>query len=257
MFESAVFEDIIDIGKRRGTVTLEEINNAFPEDFFPQDKLEDLMDLLQDMGVKIVDDWEADSSGGKVTYAFVSDKREKAEDLIQAYFHSMGNISILTRDEEAELAKRIEEGKEIIRAIISLMPIYKHNEAEAACWGETDDIDEHERSEIVINNCLEILGKHMRDIIAIERKIAQYGTLKDLRKLIRHKKGMNINPVKLCSLEKEVLDRYKKVELSVGVKIIDLRERWDKIRKAIILASEAKNELITHNLRLVINIAKN
>ena len=42
---------------------------------------------------------------------------EKTEDLVQAYFYSMGDISILTKDEETELAKRLEEGKTIIRDI--------------------------------------------------------------------------------------------------------------------------------------------
>ena len=36
---------------------------------------------------------------------------EKTEDLVQAYFYSMGDISILTKDEETELAKRLEEGE--------------------------------------------------------------------------------------------------------------------------------------------------
>ena len=54
---------------------------------------------------------------------------EKTEDIVQTYFHSMGNISILKRDEEIELAKRLEEGKEIIKGIVTALPLYKKLEA--------------------------------------------------------------------------------------------------------------------------------
>jgi RNA polymerase primary sigma factor len=53
--ESDIFDEIIDIGKRRGTLTYDEINDAFPSEYFSPDEIEDLMDILQDMGVKVVD----------------------------------------------------------------------------------------------------------------------------------------------------------------------------------------------------------
>ncbi len=59
MRERDIFEEIIDIGKRRGTLTYDEINDALPSEFFSPDEIEDLMDILQDMGVKVVDHEEA------------------------------------------------------------------------------------------------------------------------------------------------------------------------------------------------------
>ncbi len=53
--ERDIFEEIIDIGKRRGVLTYDEINEALPSEFFSPDELEDLMDILQDMGVKVID----------------------------------------------------------------------------------------------------------------------------------------------------------------------------------------------------------
>ena len=55
MRERDIFEEIIDIGKRRGILTYDEINDALPSEFFSPDEIEDLMDVLQDMGVKVVD----------------------------------------------------------------------------------------------------------------------------------------------------------------------------------------------------------
>jgi RNA polymerase primary sigma factor len=50
---------------------------------------------------------------------------------------------------------------------------------------------------------------------------------------------------------------YKKVESEVGVKVDNLKMMWSRILKAKTLIGAAKNELITRNLRLVVNIAKN
>jgi RNA polymerase primary sigma factor len=63
--------------------------------------------------------------------------------------------------------------------------------------------------------------------------------------------------VQLSTLAKEVHDEYKHVESKVGIKIDALRTMWNRITRARTLVIEAKDELITHNLRLVINIAKN
>ena len=82
------------------------------------------------------------------------------------------------------------------------------------------------------------------------------GTLKDLKKIINEKKKQDINPVQLNAIAKEVQNEYKQVESEVGIKIDELKAKWDRITKARTLVSEAKNELITRNLRLVINIAK-
>ena len=81
--------------------------------------------------------------------------------------------------------------------------------------------------------------------------------MKDLKKLINEKKKRDIDPIQLKTIAREVQDEYKQVESEVGIKIDELKAMWDRINRARTLVSEAKNELITHNLRLVINIAKN
>ena len=87
------------------------------------------MDLLHDIGIEVVDDEEPDTADEEVLASEEEEGYEKTEDIVQTYFHSMGNISILKRDEEIELAKRLEEGKEIIREIVTALPLYKKIEA--------------------------------------------------------------------------------------------------------------------------------
>jgi RNA polymerase primary sigma factor len=259
MRERDIFEEIIDIGKRRGTLTYDEINDALPSEFFSPDELEDLMDLLQDMGVKVIDYDEAGGAEEEVREEEEVTEYEKAEDLVQAYFHSMGDISILTKDEETELAKRLEEGREIIKAIVSAMPLYGKIEESLAVPTEDEEevaVEEDKPNEALIM-ALKILDNLVRKMETTDSKVARYGSLKDLKRLISEKRKKDINPTKLGTLAKEVQGEYKRIESEVGIKIENLRAKWERIMNARALLMEAKNELITRNLRLVVNIAKN
>src|SRR4030067_459951 len=189
MKEKDIFEEIIDIGKRRGKLTYDEINDAFPSEYFSPDELEELMDLLHGIGVKVIDDQETDAT----------------------------EEEILVSEEE----------------------------------------EEEEKTDEALEMSLKVLDNLMIKVEIAERKIARYGTLKDLKKLIHEKKKHNINPIQLNTIAKEVQNEYKRVESEVGIKIDELKARWDRKTRARTLVSEAKNELITRNLRLVINIAKN
>jgi RNA polymerase primary sigma factor len=254
MRERDIFEEIIDIGKRRGILTYDEINDALPSEFFSPDEIEDLMDILQDMGVKVVDHEEILPPEEEIEEE--TEEYEKTEDLVQAYFYSMGDISILTKDEETGLAKRLEAGKEIIKEIVTALPLYK--KLEASMNGEEEELNpDEERTDEALVESMEILDDLMKEVEAKDRKIARHGSLKGLKNTIKEKKKKNINTTKLEILAKEVEKAYKKVESEVGVKVEDLKAMWTRIVKAKTLISTAKNELITRNLRLVVNIAKN
>ncbi|MFN3480871.1 MAG: sigma-70 family RNA polymerase sigma factor [Thermodesulfovibrionales bacterium] len=253
MRERDIFEEIIDIGKRRGVLTYDEINDALPSEFFSPDEIEDLMDLLHDMGVKVVD-YEEALPEEEIEEEEI-EEYEKTEDLVQAYFHSMGDISILTKDEETELAKRLEEGREIIKEIVTNLPLYK--KIEASLDGDVELITEEERADEALLKTLSRLDELMAMVDEAEKGIAKYGTLKDLKKLINEKKKKGNKVDKLESLAREVQQVYKKVESEVGEKIEDFKAKYERLSRAKVLVTEAKNELITRNLRLVVNIAKN
>ena len=251
MRERDIFEEILDIGKRRGVLTYDEINEALPSEYFSPDELEDLMDLLHDMGVKVVDHEEVALPEEEIEEEV--EEYEKTEDLVQAYFHSMGDISILTRYEETELAKKLEEGKEIIKAIVTSLPIYKDSEEEP----EEEPIPEEERADELLLRTINRLEKLMGQVAVIDKKLPRGSSLKELRKAISEKKKKGINAKKLEAAAKDVQQEYRKIESEIGIKADEFKEMWNRVSKAKALMLEAKNELITRNLRLVVNIAKN
>ena len=257
MEKEDIFEEIIEIGKRRGKLTYDEINDAVPSEYFSTDELEELMDLLHDMGIEVVDDEESDTPDEEILAAEEEEGYVKTEDIVQTYFHSMGDITILHRDEEIELAKSLEQGKEIIREIVTALPLYKKFKAHVDSKNEEDLNNSEEEIDEALEMSLRVLDNLMIQIELTDKKVARYRTLKGLKKIIREKKKKDINPIKLTALAKEVQNEYKRVESEVGIKIYELKTKWDRITRARTLVSEAKNELITRNLRLVINIAKN
>jgi RNA polymerase primary sigma factor len=252
-----IFEEIIDMGKSRGKLTYDEINDAVPSEYFSSEETEELLDLLHDMGIEVVDEEEPDTADEEILVLEEEEGHEKAEDIVQTYFHSLGDISILNRDEEVELAKRLEEGKQIIREMATALPLYKKIEANLAQRGaEGLSNSEEDNTDEALEMSLRVLDSFMLKIELTDKKIARYGTLKGLKKLINEKRKRDINPIQLNILAREVQNEYKQVESEVGIKIDELKAKWDKITRARMLISEAKNELITRNLRLVINIAK-
>jgi RNA polymerase primary sigma factor len=257
MEKEDIFEEVIEMGKSRGKLTYDEINDAVPSEYFSTEEIEELMDLLRDMGIEVVDDEETDTTGEEVPASEEEEVHEKTEDIVQTYFHSMGHISILKRNEEVELAKSLEEGEQIIKGIVTALPLYKNIEArfdgkDAGDLNNSEEDKTDEASEMTLS----VLENLMIKIEITDKKIAKYGTLKGLKKLINEKRKRDINPTQLNILAKEVQNEYKQVESEVGIKIDELKAKWDRITRARTLVSEAKNELITRNLRLVINIAK-
>ncbi|MEW6117915.1 MAG: sigma-70 family RNA polymerase sigma factor [Nitrospirota bacterium] len=255
MKERDIFEEIINLGKRRGVLTYDEINEALPSEFFSPDELEDLMDVLNDMGVKVVDYEESILAEEEAEEEV--EEYERAEDLVQAYFNSMGDISILTKDEETTLAKKLEQGREIIKGTISALPIFEHIKNNLEVEDEEGITTEEEKADEALIKTLSRLEELMEVVEKADSKVKKYGYLKGLKAAVNEKKKKGTNAKKLELLLKEVQADYKRVEQEVGIKVDALRDLWNRISKARYLVIETKNELITRNLRLVVNIAKN
>lgn len=253
MNETDIFEEIIDLGKNK---EINEITGFSLSKSIPHYKAENLMDDLQATDVQIVHDQENEKEEDVIGGKEIDEHVEKEEDMVRAYFQSMGKIAVLTRDEEAELARRIEEGKGTIDRIIRKLPLY--NNLKAALNSPREDLNHlnEDKSDEILNRSLEILDNLICRIRTADGKIEKFGTLQNLKRSINDKKSRHMNPFKLNIIAEEVEREYKRIESEVGIRVDKLRPLYERISRARRLVIDATDEFTTRNLRLVINIAK-
>jgi RNA polymerase primary sigma factor len=224
--------------------------------FFPEvDALSDPEDhgvFLNGVGNNISDIEEADISEEEVLEEDKEENNAETKDIVKIYFQSVGQTPLLKRDKETEITKKLGAGNEIIKGIVTEMPLYKKIEPSI----EAHEEDEDEKSEKALNMCLRTLEALMKKVETADRKISSYGVLKDLKRVIQKKNEQDADTEELMTLIREVQAEYKIVESEVGIKIEVLRSKWAKISRQMSLIAEAKAELINHNLRLVVYIAK-
>jgi RNA polymerase primary sigma factor len=256
MRESDVLDEVTHSPRGKAVLTSSEMDISPLLEFTPVYEFEDFTDRPQGMDIEIAYGQENEVEDTDVIEEEKQDGYEQAEDLVQAYFHSMGEISILTRDQEADLARRIEKGKEILLSAMAKMPLYKKLKATPNSTQKDINYGDEDKDSEILNDSLEILDNLVSRMRAADETIQQYGTLQNLKKLIREKKRKHFNPVKLDVLAKEVQREYRDIESETGIKVHILKPLYEEITKARNLVTEARNEFITRNLRLAISVAK-
>jgi RNA polymerase primary sigma factor len=125
-------EDLITLGKERGYLTYREVNDTLPPDVLSADQIDDLMAVIRELQIEVVE--SAKKARNKRTMkkeeknprSSLSDSDADAytrtNDPVRMYLRKMGSVSLLTREGEVEIAKRIEEGEKMVQAVVLTSP---------------------------------------------------------------------------------------------------------------------------------------
>ena len=131
-------KDLLALGRDKGFLTYDEVNDALPADIVSSDQIDDVMSMFGDNDIAIVDEAnkvklpetkppEPEPVAAKDAEEAEEEKKEqeeddafsKSNDPVRMYLRKMGSVSLLTREGEVEIAKRIEEGeKEVLDAVL-------------------------------------------------------------------------------------------------------------------------------------------
>src|SRR5262245_40526973 len=127
--------ELINMGKAKGFLTYDEVNEHMPESIVSSDQMDDWLSAFSGEGIEIVD------SSSKIKVAEKSDSEEEEEEDVEAkkdeveeeedadgysktndpvrmYLRKMGSVSLLTREGEVEIAKRIEDGERRVLQVV-------------------------------------------------------------------------------------------------------------------------------------------
>lgn len=141
-------------GKEQGYLTYAEVNDHLPEDIVDSDQIEDIIQMINDMGIQVMEEAPdaddlmlaeniADEDAAEAAVQVLSSVESeigRTTDPVRMYMREMGTVELLTREGEIDIAKRIEDGinqvqcsvAEYPEAITYLLEQYDRVEAEEA-----------------------------------------------------------------------------------------------------------------------------
>jgi len=140
--------DLINLGKKKGFLTYDDVNEALPPDAVQPDQIDDVLSTLDDEDIEVVDDAtnlkiqarhmaDEELAPGKTAPKSGDEEAEtpapaakageedyyKSNDPVRMYLRKMGSVALLTREGEVEIAKRIEEGENEVLGSILTSPV--------------------------------------------------------------------------------------------------------------------------------------
>jgi RNA polymerase primary sigma factor len=140
----AAVKKMIKQAKKRGYVTYEQLNAVMPSEEVTSEKIEDVLAMMNEMGINVVETEEADgdddeqeegeeesSEGGELVEVApktpakseTREPTERTDDPVRMYLREMGSVELLSREGEIAIAKRIEAGREAMIAGLCESPL--------------------------------------------------------------------------------------------------------------------------------------
>ncbi len=260
---------LISLGKEKGFLTYEELNNALPADVVSSEQLDNIMMMFGEMDIEVVDHEDVGRfprvmTGEKDHFEEVDgipeevgevsgDEKEKDIDLtpgvvsktddpVRLYLREIGSVPLLSREGEVEIAKRIEEGKKEISAIVFGLPMSVREvlslgerlHTSEIPLGEVISIPEEE-FEVVEQDEKELREKVLTLASQIKNRQRQ------LMRVIAHTKRMAKNPKKRKLAKEMLLESRAKV-----VEKIEALNLHPKVIEGLIEKIREQADVITH-----------
>jgi RNA polymerase primary sigma factor len=241
-------EQLISMEGEKGFLTFDEGNGIPPNDIVSSDQIDDVLMMFDEMDIDMVDDLQ----GLKVEEEKALEKEEeeadelevetfgRATDPVRMYLREMGSVSLLTREGEVEIAKRIESGKREVLSIVLNCPMAVKeviNLGNAIKAGKveirevTNEIDEEETS--VEEE--QVQKKRVLDLIERIRRSDE-----GLRRLLKNKK---VSKKKFHEQFKkkraEILECFKQMNL----RDIQINKIIQKMKQMLIRVEKAESEI--------------
>jgi RNA polymerase primary sigma factor len=168
---------LITLGKEKGYLLYEEVNDMLPSELSSSDELDDIFSMFGSMGIEVVDSEQkyrekAEGEEG-AELDLTPGTLDKTNDPVRMYLREMGTVPLLTREGEVEIAKRIESGKKAVLRVIARTPMAAN---EVVRQGAQLQVGEISVRDLVVFNEEELteekVEKKIRETLALVDKVA-------------------------------------------------------------------------------------
>jgi len=248
---------LISLGKKKGYLTYEEMNDVLPEDLTSPEQIDDILMLFDEMDIEVVDRPEkvkviaplepGEGEGVTPEVEFAPAPIGKTDDPVRMYLREMGRTPLLTREGEIRIAKRIEEGRRevteaVCRAAVAVKEVLFLGErllqgrmrvGDLLALNEFDEVTEAKEKELVaeVSPILEDLRREQERIEELKRWLHhQEGKVKrpkeELKKEIALRRAAQASLLRKLNLSPKVIER-------IVTRMKSLLERIDRAEKEI------------------------
>lgn len=268
-------EKIIALGRQKGFLTYDEVNDLLPENLSSSEDIDRIFELLGNEDIQLVENEEgrdSEKAAPAIKEEALSEQLKAEErflpldDPVKMYLKQMGSISLLSRENEIELAKRIEEAEEKFKRTVLVTRFVRNGMLSVA-----DDILE---GKINLEDVVKEDIKVKRNVLNRIKKICQRlrGTrskARTLNLLLQFNFTTSVIEAavrRLNTLLRE-LDylarqgrrnniRKRTILRQLGEPYLKVKEQMKLIKSTHLKFNRTKKRLVEANLRLVVSIAK-
>ncbi|HXJ94485.1 MAG TPA: RNA polymerase sigma factor RpoD [Terriglobia bacterium] len=184
---------LINLGKQKGYLLYDEVNDLLPSDVHSAEELEDVLSMFDSEGIAVLEspgakldrvdkDDELKSEDEESDVDLTPGALDKTNDPVRMYLREMGTVPLLTREGEVEIAKRIERGQIQVLKALSRSPLVIQE-----MFVIRQDLETGERStkEVVVFNDDELTEERIA-----EQKREVIATINEMERL--HKKALQL-----------------------------------------------------------------
>ncbi|MFO0967895.1 MAG: RNA polymerase sigma factor region1.1 domain-containing protein [Gemmataceae bacterium] len=245
---------LIEAGKEKGFLTYGQVNEFLPEDAVNPEKLDQLLTVLEEQGIELIDESEAEEREGGPEAAAVeeADLREldmalledegdgkRIDDPVRMYLTQMGKIALLSRNEEITLAKKIEVTRKRFRRKVLECDYALCNVVDTLKRVHAGELPFDRTVKVSLTENLEkdkILQRMPHNLKTLERLLEQ--NREDFQKSmdetlpledrLRHRRLLSIRRKKAVTLVEELSIRTQKIQ-PLMKKMDQISQRMDEL----------------------------
>src|SRR6266404_6046736 len=129
-YEGKDLQGLVDLGREQGYLTFDQVNGFLPQDVASPTDLRAALESFEDMDIKVLEEVPTEGAEGEIDAEPEKEAEEETADAagdsfdpVRLYLKEMGNFQLLSREQEVEIAKRIEAGEQEVEEEVLKSPV--------------------------------------------------------------------------------------------------------------------------------------